>query len=73
MQDFGKIDPDGIPCIIDSKDRNKAGKTLPACGLYLVNVYYSKEELDKQLLMNQTKDEKRDIVYMENFIRRESK
>ena len=29
-----------IPNIIESKDRSKAGKTLPAHGLYLVEVKY---------------------------------
>ena len=37
---LGKIKPDEIPEIISSKDRTKAGKTLPPQGLYLVNVYY---------------------------------
>lgn len=37
---LGKIRPNEIPDIIKSKDRNKAGKTLPAHGLYLVEVYY---------------------------------
>ena len=37
---LGKIKPEEIPNIIQSKDRNKAGKTLPAHGLYLVEVYY---------------------------------
>ncbi len=36
----GKIDPDSIPKIIESKDRKQAGKTLPAHGLYLVKVEY---------------------------------
>ena len=36
----GKIKPDEIPDIIKSKDRNRAGKTAPAQGLYLVEVYY---------------------------------
>ncbi len=35
-----KIEPKEIPEIINSKDRSKAGKTLPAYGLYLVEVYY---------------------------------
>ncbi len=35
-----KIEPKEIPEIINSKDRSKAGKTLPAHGLYLVEVYY---------------------------------
>ena len=37
---LGKIKPEEIPQIINSKDRTKAGKTLPAHGLYLVEVYY---------------------------------
>lgn len=36
----GKIPPNGIPEIIESRDRKKAGKTAPAHGLYLVEVYY---------------------------------
>ncbi len=40
MLDFGKIEADDIPSIIESKDRSKAGKTLPAQGLYLVEVKY---------------------------------
>ncbi len=41
MWDFGKIKADEIPEIIKSKDRTKAGKTLPAHGLYLVEVKYN--------------------------------
>lgn len=37
---LGKINPKEISNIIASKDRNRAGKTLPAHGLYLVEVYY---------------------------------
>ena len=40
MLDFGKIKPEEISDIIKSKDRSKAGKTLPAHGLYLVEVKY---------------------------------
>ena len=40
MWDFGKIKPEDKPDIINSKDRAKAGKTVPAYGLYLVEVYY---------------------------------
>lgn len=40
MLAFGKIDVKEIPNIIDAKDRSKAGKTLPAHGLYLVKVEY---------------------------------
>lgn len=37
---LGKIKPEEIPEIIESKDRTRAGKTLPPQGLYLVKVYY---------------------------------
>lgn len=37
---IGKILPEEIPNILNSKDRTKAGKTLPPQGLYLVNVEY---------------------------------
>ena len=37
---LGKIKAEDIPSIIESKDRSKAGKTLPAHGLYLLNVKY---------------------------------
>lgn len=36
----GKILPSDVKNIIESKDRNNAGKTLPPQGLYLVNVEY---------------------------------
>ena len=36
----GKITPDDIPLIIESKDRTKAGKTLCAKGLFLNKVFY---------------------------------
>lgn len=35
-----KINPDEIPNIIESKNRENAGKTLPPHGLYLVKVEY---------------------------------
>ena len=37
---LGKIKSEEIPTIIDSKDRQKAGKTLPPYALYLVKVEY---------------------------------
>ena len=37
---LGKIKPEEITDIINSQDRNKAGKTLPAHGLYLLEVNY---------------------------------
>ena len=36
----GRIPPGSIPEIIASKDRERAGKTMPACGLYLNQVFY---------------------------------
>lgn len=36
----GRIPWDSIPEIIQSKDRNRAGKTAPACGLCLEKIYY---------------------------------
>lgn len=35
-----KIKPEDIPNIIENKNREKAGRTLPAHGLYLLNVEY---------------------------------
>ncbi|MHB1483277.1 MAG: tRNA pseudouridine(38-40) synthase TruA [Saccharofermentanales bacterium] len=40
---IGKIDITGINDIIISKDRRKAGKTLPACGLTLEKVFYEND------------------------------
>lgn len=37
---MGKIEPDDVTTIINSKDRTKAGKTVGPQGLYLVEVYY---------------------------------
>ena len=37
---LGKIKPEAIPEIIESKQREQAGKTLPPNGLYLVKVEY---------------------------------
>ena len=37
---LGKIKPEEIPSIIESKDRFKAGKTLPPQGLILLKVDY---------------------------------
>lgn len=36
----GRISPDSIPSIIESKNRDLAGKTAPAQGLYLEKIYY---------------------------------
>lgn len=40
MLDYGKIKPEDISNIIESKKRENAGKTLPPYGLYLVKVEY---------------------------------
>ena len=37
---LGKIEAEEIPEIIESKERARAGKTLAAHGLYLVEVKY---------------------------------
>ena len=37
---IGKIEPEEIKNIIEEKDRKKAGKTLPARGLCLLEVQY---------------------------------
>ncbi len=39
----GKIEKDVLPEIILSKDRTKAGRTAPPCGLYLNKVFYNLE------------------------------
>ena len=36
----GAIPVEAIPKIIEGKDRTKAGKTAPAQGLYLMEVFY---------------------------------
>lgn len=42
---LGRIKPDQIDEILQSKDRARAGRTAPPQGLYLVQVYYEREEL----------------------------
>lgn len=39
----GKIPADAIAGILEAKNREEAGPTAPACGLYLNQVYYEKE------------------------------
>lgn len=43
----GKITPDDIPHITDSKDRLNAGITAPACGLFLNKVVYEEGIFDE--------------------------
>ncbi len=42
---LGKIEPDGMKGIIQSKNRQRAGHTAPPNGLYLEEVYFTEEEL----------------------------
>ena len=37
---LGKKRPEDVGNIIESRDRQKAGHTAPAEGLYLVEIYY---------------------------------
>jgi tRNA pseudouridine38-40 synthase len=37
---IGKLPEGNIPAIIESKDRSRAGKTMPALGLFLNRVFY---------------------------------
>ena len=41
-----KIEPRQIPEILASRDREQAGPTAPACGLYMTALTYGMEELD---------------------------
>ena len=40
----GKIDPGALPGIISSRDRRKAGPTVPPCGLYMAAVDYGEDQ-----------------------------
>ena len=42
---LGKIDPEDMKTIIQSRDRQKAGHTAPPGGLYLAKVYFDEEDL----------------------------
>ena len=42
---LGRIKPDRISDILESKDRSRAGRTAPPQGLYLVQVYYERKDL----------------------------
>ena len=41
---LGNIEPEEISCILKQKQREKAGRTLPPQGLYLVKVEYETDE-----------------------------
>ena len=40
---FGKISADNLISIIAAKDRSVSGASVPACGLFLIDVEYSKQ------------------------------
>ena len=42
----GKLDPESIPAILASKDREQAGPTAPACGLYMTALDYGMEAIN---------------------------
>lgn len=44
---LGKISADDLPSIIDSLDRERCGKTMPAYGLYLNKVFYDRKEVEE--------------------------
>ena len=50
----GKIAPEAIPAILASGDREQAGPTAPACGLYMSALTYNMEALDGRA--NETND-----------------
>ena len=43
---LGKILPEEIPAVLASRDRERAGPTAPACGLYMTGLDYGMEDLD---------------------------
>lgn len=44
---LGRIEPDQLPEIIESRDRTKAGHTAPPQGLYLKEIYYQPNFVDR--------------------------
>jgi len=42
---LGKLEPEALLYIMETKDRQKAGHTAPPQGLYLAKIYYNLEEL----------------------------
>ena len=44
----GKIDPEQFSRIVRARDRTEAGRTAPACGLYLMRVRYDNGEIPGQ-------------------------
>lgn len=46
---LGKADPDSLRATVESRDRREGGDTMPACGLYLVEVRYDAPRLATDL------------------------
>lgn len=44
---LGKMKPEGVNAVIESKNRSEAGVSVPAKGLYLTKVLYPKEVFDE--------------------------
>ena len=47
--DAGRIPWDALPAILLSRDRDRAGATAPACGLYLDEVFYPDAAVGKEM------------------------
>ncbi len=45
----GKLSPDEIPALLESRNRGLTGPTVPACGLYMTGLWY-REGVDAQWL-----------------------
>ncbi len=46
----GVISPEDVPDILESGDRSRIGFTMPANGLYFNKIYYSENELAKEMM-----------------------
>ena len=55
---LGKLNPDSLPDIIESRDRRLAGHTAPPQGLYLTEVYFEQKKLQEavQISKDNTND-----------------
>ncbi len=52
---FGKINTEEFQQILDSKDRSKAGTSVPSHGLFLTNVLYNTAEIQpKKMIINES-------------------
>ena len=50
----GHLSPDDIPSILESKKRENAGVTAPACGLYLTKIEYDAPVSQLKIIKNRT-------------------